>query len=398
MSEDSNAGAGRPGRLLPHRTMYLAYYMAIGAYIPFINLYYERMGLNGVQIGTLAALPVLISSVATPLWGSLADAFHWHRQLLRAALLLAPVAIFLLSRAANYVGLLSFVSAYAVLSSPILPIVDSSALEAAQANQSSYGSLRVWGTIGWSISTWLIGSLIERGSIHVLFYGYIAFMALTFCLSLFMPARPRVRRDPLRRGLKMLLGRADFLLFLLSVFLLTLTSGAVMSFFSIYLDGIGASEGLIGIAWTVAAASEIPVMWYSGRIIARIGARGLLMVAFVNYALRWLLLSIVTVPLWALSLQLLHGLSFAAYLVGAVTYVSERTPEGLTTTSLAIFNMVCFGLASIAGSLVGGYFYDRLGMLALFRILSLIAMAGLVLFWAVTHTLLHRPTHDYPGM
>jgi cyanate permease len=42
--------------------MYLGYYMAIGAFIPFINLYYARLGLSGEQIGLLAALPVLVTA------------------------------------------------------------------------------------------------------------------------------------------------------------------------------------------------------------------------------------------------------------------------------------------------------------------------------------------------
>lgn len=389
---------GSPGALMPFRAMYLGYYMAIGAYMPFINLYYERMGLSGVQIGTLAALLVLVSSVATLLWSSLADVLHWHRRILRIALLLAPVAIFLISRASDYISLFPFVSAYAFFSSPILPIVDGSALEVAETHNSSYGSLRAWGTLGWSISTWLVGAVVERTTIYALFYGYIAFIVLTFFLSLFMPPRKKVLRAPLKHGLQQLLLRADFLLFLLSVFLLTLTLGAMMSFFSIYLDGIGAGEGMIGLAWTVAALSEIPVMLYSGRLIRRIGARGLLVIGFATYTLRWLLLSFITNPLGAILLQLLHGLSFAAFLVGGVTYVNERTPDGLSTTAQAVFSTVCYGLASIVGSLVGGYIYDKLGMLALFRILSLIAAASLAIFWITRDVRVTETVPDKPGI
>jgi thiamine transporter ThiT len=46
--------------------------------------------------------------------------------------------------------------------------------------------------------------------------------------------------------------------------------------------------------------------------------------------------------------QLLHGLSFAAFLVSGVTFVSEQTPQGLSATAQAIYSTVAFGLASIA--------------------------------------------------
>jgi MFS transporter, PPP family, 3-phenylpropionic acid transporter len=67
------------------QALYYFYYMALGALLPFINLYYERLGLSGVQIGTLAALPVLITATITFLWGAIADAFRLHRAMLQTA-------------------------------------------------------------------------------------------------------------------------------------------------------------------------------------------------------------------------------------------------------------------------------------------------------------------------
>jgi MFS family permease len=107
---------------------------------------------------------------------------------------------------------------------------------------------------------------------------------------------------------------------------------------------------------------------------------GLLKTAFLIFILRWLLYSLIDVPVWALLVQLLHGLSYAAFLVGGVTFVSERTPAGLSATAQAIFNSVTFGLASITGSMIGGYLYDTVGTKGLFRISSFLGLAGLTVF------------------
>ncbi len=371
----------RDRRELKHsRAMYFGYYLAIGAFIPYINLYYERMGLSGVQIGTLAAISVLVASLTVLFLGGIADVFTWHNHILRIALLLCPIAVFILSKATSFAALIPIVILYAFFNSPIVPILDSSALEAANTHRDTYGNLRIWGTIGWSISTLLVGKLIESFDIRWLFYSYIAFMLFTFLLSLSHPIRIAHLRSPLGQGLHQLL-RSYFFIFLLAIFLLSMTSGAFHSFFSIYLDGIGADEGLIGLAWTLASLSEIPVMLGSGYFIQRIGAGGLLKISFVAYALRWLLLSFISTPLCALLVQLLHGLSFAAFLVGGITYINRLAPEGLSTTAQAIFNSVSFGLGSIMGSLVAGYFYDTWGMAAMFRVLCLIALIGLFVFY-----------------
>lgn len=362
------------------RIMYFGYYLAIGAFLPYIYLYYERMGFNGLQIGTLAALTVFAGTLGALFLSGIADIYTWHSQILRLGLLLCSISIYILSQANSFTALIVIVILYALSNSPIIPILDSSALVTVKSSGITFGNLRLWGTIGWSISTLLVGILIENYDLRWLFYCYITFMMFTFLLSLMRSTRIPHLSSPLTQGLHHLL-RPNFLIFLLAIFFVSMTNGAFHSFFSIYLYGIGATERFIGFAWTLASLSEIPVMLGSGYIIQKIGAGGLLKVSFVTYAFRWLILSFISTPFWALLVQLLHGLSFAAFLVGGVTYIYKLAPVGLGTTGQAIFNSVSFGLGSIIGSLVAGYFYDTWGLSAMFRLLFVIAIIGLIVFY-----------------
>jgi PPP family 3-phenylpropionic acid transporter len=363
------------------RVMYLGYYMALGAFMPYINLYYERAGLSGVQIGFLAASILVTTSLTAIPWGAIADRFQLHQRILGAAFVLAPIFIFFLSQVSSYALMIPLVLAYALSTAPIIPLLDGSALEIARLKRITYGELRVGGTMGWIISVWLVGILIQAFDIHWLFYCYIAFMGLTLVYALSRPPRRGSTQIVLWSNLRLLITDSSVVFFLVSIFLVAVGSGAVLNFFSLYLDGIGAGEGLIGLAWALAAVSEIPVMMYAGALMRRIGSAGLLKLAFLVYAARWLLLSFIESPGLAVAVQLLHGLSFAAFLTAGVTYLSERTPEGLSTTAQAVFNVVCFGLASMVGALLGGYLYDSVGMAALLRVLSLVTVAGLILFW-----------------
>jgi PPP family 3-phenylpropionic acid transporter len=360
--------------------MYFGYFMAMGCFIPFITLYYERLGLTGIQIGTLAAVPVLVSSSTVLIWGSIADKLQCHRLILRASFVLGAGAIFLLSTAITFPQLILYIVIFAFFTSSTIPLLDSSALEAVKNSSHTYGELRLWGSVGWSISAVVIGFIIQRLNITWLFYCYIIVILLTFLLSLFQSKRIELPQTSLRSGYKQLLFNRPFLLFLFSIFLISLALNASNAFFSIYLDAIGTSESGIGLAWAIASMSEIPVMRYSGRLIGRIGAGGLLKIAFVSFALRLLIFSFTTTPALAISLQLLSGLSFATFLVGGVTYVNERTPQGLSTTAQSVYNLMGFGVGSIAGSLVGGYLYETAGIIWLFRLLSLITIGALAIF------------------
>jgi len=268
---------------------------------------------------------------------------------------------------------------YGLFSSPIVSLLDSGAVQIAQENNSSYGGMRLWGSIGWFISTWLVGVLIETLNIHWLFYCYIVLMMLTFLVALFQRTRKLTVRVSLGKGLIHLF-RFEFNMFLISIFLIAIGFGGVNTFFSLYMDQIGAGEGVIGFAWAISALCELPVLFFSKRILQRIGSRRMLIIAFSSYILLWFLFSINKIPLLALMIQAVRGFAFAAYLVGAVTYVSEHAPAGMSTSAQAVFNTIASGLAVVTGSLLGGYLFDSIRISGLFQVFAFLTAAGLAIF------------------
>ena len=66
--------------------------------------------------------------------------------------------------------------------------------------------------------------------------------------------------------------------------------------------------------------------------------------------------------------------------MAGVVYTEERAPKGLSATAQALFSGTALGLAGIAGGLMGGYLYDRVGVMNLFRVCSLAVRFTLVPF------------------
>jgi len=67
------------------RGFYFLYFGAVGCLSPYLNLYYQRVGLTGLQIGVLSAIAALVTQLASPLWGMLGDSHTPHRTLLSVA-------------------------------------------------------------------------------------------------------------------------------------------------------------------------------------------------------------------------------------------------------------------------------------------------------------------------
>lgn len=360
--------------------IYFGYYLALGSFMPYINLYFQRLGMSGTEIGMVTALQVIVLTATTLSWGALADRYRIHKWIMCVALFLTPLAILMVSRSSEFDEIVVWMLVFAFFTSPIVPLIDSLAVDVAQTRGGSFGGARVWGSIGYSISSIVIGSLVENRDIRILFYGYAVFMWLGFLIALFQPKRmlqaPRMSFATHFRGFL----RLDLILFLLSAFLLATSFSAVNSFFSIYMDWIEAGESLIGLAWSAGAWMEIPMMLLTGVLIKKFGSTKVLSASFMLFALRWLLYSYIRQPEIALAVQLLHGVSFSLYMVASVAFVSQKAPIGLGATAQALLNMATWGLGSIVGSLAGGYTYEQYGLPVMFRVLFGFAIAGLLLF------------------
>ena len=127
------------------------------------------------------------------------------------------------------------------------------------------------------------------------------------------------------------------------------------------LEGIGGTASLIGLAFAVSAASELPVIALGGWFLARLGAFRLAVLAIAVYAARFVAFSVITEPELVLGVQVFHGLSYGAFLMASVTLAHRLAPPGRAATAQALLTAMSFGFGSIAGSLIGGRLHRGYG-------------------------------------
>jgi PPP family 3-phenylpropionic acid transporter len=176
-----------------------------------------------------------------------------------------------------------------------------------------------------------------------------------------------------------LAGNRELLLFLLAVFVGGAGLAVMNNYLFLYLSDLGAGKGLMGFSLTVATLSEMPVLFFSGRLLERWRPTGLLVVSLLAYAARAFAYSIMGTPELVLPIQLLHGLTFALMWAAGVTYMARVAPAGMETTAQGLFGGVMIGLGGAAGGFFGGFLYDATGPVVMFRLASLAALATALL-------------------
>lgn len=363
-----------------YKAYYFVYFAAAAALLPFLTLYYEGAGLSGRQIGLLAGIAPFLVLVGAPLWGGLADFTGRARSMLLGAIVAAMLSALLISKASSFTALLLTVSFYAFSVSPIISLVDSSALEALGERRQQYGRLRLWGSIGWGVSAPLLGLLIDRAGLPWAFYSYALLTAASLLVAWRLPVAQASLGLPFWTGLRLL--AFDFRWLLFSG--LSLVAGMAMAvtnnYLFLYMNDIGANKALMGISLTVATLSELPVFFFSDRLLSRVGGPGLLALALLGSSGRALAYSVIRIPWLVLPVQLLHGLTFSTLWVGGVAIARQLAPVGMGATAQGLFGSLLFGLGAALGGLAGGWLYQELGGAGMFRWTGVGVLLAIVIF------------------
>jgi PPP family 3-phenylpropionic acid transporter len=346
------------------------YYAAAAALVPFLIVYYQDLGLTGTQIGFLASIPPLVSLFSAPFWGALADMTQRHKLSLLIAMSGAILLALALSAFTAFAWLIPVVIMFAFFSSPIMPLVDSTTMDLLEGEKKHYGRIRLWGAVGWGIAAPVVGWLIEAGSIAWAFRSYAVIMALGLLNTLRIPVSGRIR-STFREGAQTLLTNPRWLVFLVVAFSGGMALSMISNFLFIFLRNLKADEFLLGLTLTAATLSELPVLYFSERLLRRWNVRQLMKVAMLFFAIRALAYSLIKTPWLALPIQLLHGPTFSLMWFSGVSFADEIAPAGLGATAQGLFSGVMLGIGSAAGAFLGGLLYDHIGLVNMFRVTAM---------------------------
>ncbi len=366
------------------KQFYFWFYVATGIYSPYAGLYLQAIHLDGARIGFIASLAPIAGVAFPPLWGILSDRFGLRKKVLIVALLVAAITAPIVPLAGSFVSLILLVALLAFVLSPVVPLADSTTLEWLRRNGGSYGPVRFYGSLGFLCSSLIAGQFLGGRHILDLFPIYGAFLFCTFLVSLGIPTQDRGVRLARGEGIPSVLRDRKVLLFLLCAALGYGTFAAYNTFFGLYMQGLGAGTGVIGVAAGLATLSELPVMALAGWAIRRIGVKPLIIAALVSDIVRWSAYALLHDYRLALLFQPLHGLGFAGFYVAGVTFIEHRVPVQLRATGQTLFNAALFGLGSVVGSNLFGHLYDHVHASGMFTAAALICVPALLgLAWCV---------------
>ncbi len=377
---------------------FLLFFAGIGLIMPFLSLQFKAVGYNGVQISLLNMLSALAVILTAPQYGLIFDRSKDKRLILLISLTIATVTLFLIPYLRAFGAMLVIYTINRVIvSSSITASENLSYQVSADKNgeeKAGFGSLRMWGSLGFALTALLGGMIFQNFGLLRNSRIFLGLMAATFVVLLLMPESIfRERRSTesgetalSTRGVIKLIAKDQYLL--LTVVALALTDplfDGVRSFEPIFMEELGLPVSVIGLAATLSALLEVPMMLGADRLIERIGVQNLV-IAILSFDLTRRLLVWIFPSGWVIfALNIMTAISFTLRLITTVHLINLRIPKQYTTTALTFVFNTLNGIMYILSNAISGVIYDAFGARQIYLVSATLCVIALGCALAARH-------------
>lgn len=364
------------------KSYYFFVFFAFGALFPLLAVYLNvETDLSGTEIGLVMSISPIVMLFVQPIWGMISDKTQKPRQILIVSLICTSLIAVYFSIVEQYLWIIIAATVLAVFQAAIVPISDSITLGVVQRVGGNYGSLRLWGAIGFAFAVFVVGFLSEQFSIYIIFYGFSVALLVAAWFTKRMPEETEVIHVNLFTGLSELSKLPKFMMFLITTFLVFGPIYANNFYFGILIQEIGGTLTGIGIAFLFAAGSEAPFMKFASKAIEKYGMLPILLFSATIAGFRWFIYAFEPTLLIVYLTTIMQGLSIGLFIPAALQYIRDITPTTMRATAVSLYSAIGNGLGTWFCSFVGGMILEYFNVFSLYLFYGGLTMLGvLVLF------------------
>jgi len=354
-----------------------------------------------------------IGAVAAPfIAGQIADRYFNSERILAFLVTAGGLVKWMTAYQTEYMPWLVLSIVYSILYMPTLALSNSITFAHIDDQENNFPKIRVWGTIGWIVASWVFPMIWLQQNLHfqwmppfivgsevanvtsrladaLKFSGLISLSYGAFCFLL--PHTP-----PKRNAVEKLAFKKAFELFKETSFtILVVASLAVSIIHQIYflqtgpfLSHIGILDSQIGPAMTIGQFAEIITMAYLGFFLKRLGFHKVISIGIAAYCIRYAIFGTESFPVWVMVIsQAFHGFCYAFFFAAAYIYVDKIADEDVRHSAQTVFGIIILGGGPVIGGWLSGYLqnvYTVNGIFdysAFWYILSMIGLATALFFY-----------------
>ena len=363
-------------------SFYLFYFASLGALIPYWSLYLKHLGFNITDIGTLMAIIMGTKIISPNIWGWIADHTGKRMAIVRLGSFLALITFACVLLVDTYWWLALVMLLFSFFWNAALPQFEATTFTHLRGDVHRYSSIRLWGSVGFVISVWGLGILLEGEGIVLLPIALVILYLGIWISSLAVPEEAAGHLPLDHEPLKKVLQRPAVLGLLIACFLMQMSHGPYYTFYSIYMQEHNYSLDWIGGLWALGVIAEVIIFIYMHRLVPRFGLRHLLLFSLFLACLRWVLTALYPQNiLLMLIAQIFHAATFGIFHASAIQLIHHHFSGRHQGKGQALYSSMSFGAGGAVGSLYAGYSWELLGAEMTYLLAAGVSVMAFIVAW-----------------
>ena len=358
-------------------TVYTISYGAMACFFPFLPYYLKLRGLDYVQVGYCLSITSIVSIIAQPFWGYLSDRKFGKRKVIFSLFVLCGLSSISFLFANSFTAIALSIMLLIAFQGAVFPLADSYVYALNSGFPSiQYGKVRLFGSAGFAVITFLLGFLLKHFDVSFLFIGYLCFMlTAAFIFTSVKFSGKSEGASPHFHDIKKILKNPTFLLFIFTVCISSVGAISNGNYIAILVEKTGGNTGNLGTLWLLVALSELPLFYYGNILLKRFGEDNLYIFAMIIYAIRFFASALCVSFIPVMLIQLLQTFTFPLFALATTSRANKLLPDNLKATGMTLMTSLGYGLGGLIGNFFGGFIIKLISVFFLYKIYG-----GLCLF------------------
>lgn len=372
--------------------MFIQYFIWGSWYVTMGTFMTKYLGSSGIQIGAAYSALAIATMISPFFIGMIADRFFSAQKVMGVLHITGGLLLFLASGIRDNSPFYWTIMLYSLAYMPTIALSNSVAFHQMTDPGKQFPLVRVFGTIGWVISGFMIAILGIEHTPGTFYMAAIA-SAMLGLYSFTLPDTPPQAKTPATA--KSIMGSDAFvlfrdkpyLIFFISAIFVCIPLSFYFGFANLFLNQAGmqnaAGKMVLGQISEALFILAIPFLFN------RIGVKKMLLIGMSAWILRYLCFAFgnIDTSSWMLYAGIiLHGICYDFFFVTGYMYTEKKSNERIKSSAQGLFTFVTYGLGMFIGTWVSGFVttYYSDGQVYLWRniwyVPAYIAVAVLICF------------------
>jgi predicted MFS family arabinose efflux permease len=334
-----------------------------GALLQLFSVHLEEtLKFDARWTGLCGATQAIGTIVVALFVGQAADRWYSAERVLAGCSFLAGIALLVLGELTGLPAVFATMLVFWLLAAAVLLLGTTICFSQLPQPERDFGSVRLWGTVGWMVPGWLL--LLWRkfggsgdGAVVELFRVGAAFAILLAVYALTLPATPP-RRESVQRSAPLaalrLLRSWDFAVYALCTFGVSVTYPFSTQATPLLLARLGVAREWLSPILTLAQVSEVIALALLPFFLLRLRLRGTMVLGLAAWVTALTILSIGAPAGLMIGSLGFNGLLISGFFVAGQIHVNRSASDGLRASAQALLTFVNAG-GLLVGHLLVGY-------------------------------------------